>query len=190
MVYLSHKKERGYQNMRILQVRKVDELKVEVLQALNNASKRQGESYKLSYELLNTLPNALQVEVRGVNGGDIAEVVLKYHANKLGYTEVVNAIMSYAYAGRKDLDKGGVCEVKYFGATNNTPNGTLTPKAFYGISKYGVHHFTYAIVKKYFNQFKLDTRNGTRAMTYSMMKDLVESGEVARVEKLSEALGL
>ena len=176
--------------MRILQVRKVDELKVEVLQALNNASKRQGESYKLSYDLLNTLPNALQVEVRGVNGGDIAEVVLKYHAQKLGYTDVVNAIVSYAYASRKDLDKGGVCEVKYFGATNNTPNGTLTPKAFYGISKYGVYHFTYAVVKKYFNNFKLDKRNGTRAMTYATMKALVESGEVKRLEKLSEALGL
>jgi hypothetical protein len=176
--------------MRILKVRDVRELKSEVLQALASANKRQGESYNLSYNLLNTLPETLKVEVRGVNGGDIAEVVLKHHAEKLGYNEVVNAIVSYSFAGRKDLEGMKVSEVKYFGATNNTPNGTLTPKAFYGISKYGVHHFTYAIVKKHFNQFKLDKRNGTRAMTYSMMKALVESGEVAKVEKLSQALGL
>jgi hypothetical protein len=166
----------------------------EVLSDLNNAklraNSRQVDSYILSIKLLSTLPIELPIEVRAVNGGDIAEVVLKYHAQYLGYTQVVDTIISYSSQGRKDLDKAGVCEVKYFGATNNTPNGTLTPKAFYGISKYGVHHFTYDLVKQYFKDFKLDARKGTRAMTYSMMKSLVLSGKAKRIDDLSIALGL
>jgi len=171
-----------------LQVRKVVELKNEVYNAFINANKRQGVSYALTLKMLAKVPNNLELEVRGVNGGDIAEALLKYVFIKNGV--VKNATLTYSRQNLKDLDKGGVNEVKYFGASNNTPNGTLTPKAFYGISKYGVHHFTYDIVKKHFKDFKLDTRKGTRAMTYALMLKLVNSGEVKRLDEVSKALGL
>ena len=148
-----------------------------------SANARQQESYALCIELLNSVSDNATFEVRGVNGGDIAESVLKYHLYG-------NAELTYSRQGIKDLEGMKVSEVKYFGATNNTPNGTLTPKAFLSVSKYGVHHFTYDIVKKHFKDFKLDKRKGTRAMTYSMMKDLVLSGQVKRVEYLSNAIGL
>lgn len=172
----------------MLQVRKVQELKSQVYQAFLNANKRQSVSYALILKMLSKMPNELELEVRGVNGGDIAEALLKYVFIKQGV--IKNSTLTYSRQTLKDLDKAGVNEVKYFGASNNTPNGTLTPKAFYGISKYGVHHFTYEIVKQYFNDFKLDTRKGTRAMTYAIMTKLVEQGEVKRLDEVSKALGL
>ena len=173
-----------------LKRRSVAEVKNDLNNAFVVANKRQGESYKLGMTLIETLPNDLTLETRGVNCGDIAEVVFKYHADKLGYAEVVSDILTYARQGLNDLNKNGVNEVKYFGASNNTPNGTLTPKAFYGISKYGVYHFTYEVVKRNFKDFKLDKRTGTRAMTYAIMKTLINNGEVKRLDKLSKALGL
>jgi hypothetical protein len=171
-----------------LQTRTIAQLKSQVYQAFINANKRQAVSYALTLKMLSTMPNELALEVRGVNGGDIAEALLKYVFIKQGV--IKNSTLTYSRQTLKDLDKGGVNEVKYFGASNNTPNGTATPKAFYGISKYGVHHFTYEVVKQYFNDFKLDTRKGTRAMTYALMTKLVEQGEVKRLDQVSEALGL
>jgi hypothetical protein len=171
-----------------LQTRTILELKSQVYQAFINANKRQSVSYALTLKMLSKMPNELALEVRGVNGGDIAEALLKYVFIKQGV--IKNATLTYSRQNLKDLNKGGANEVKYFGASNNTPNGTLTPKAFYGISKYGVHHFTYDIVKEYFNEFKLDERKGTRAMTYALMNKLVQEGQVKRLDEVSKALGL
>jgi hypothetical protein len=171
-----------------LQIRKVAELKNEVYNAFINANKRQGVSYALTLKMLAKVPDDLELEVRGVNGGDIAEALLKYVFMNNGI--VKNATLTYSRQNLKDLDKGGVNEVKYFGASNNTPNGTLTPKAFYGISKYGVYHFNYEVVKANFKDFKLDNRKGTRAMTYALMNKLITNGEVKRLDEVSKALGL
>lgn len=168
--------------MSILKLRKVAELRKDLQNKLFVSGKRQASSYALCLQMLNSVNDNATFEVRGVNGGDIAESIVKHH--------LYGALsLTYARAGLKDLE-GRLSEVKYFGATNNTPNGTLTPKAFIGITPYGAYHFTYAIVKKYFKDFKLDTRTNTRAMTYALMKRLVLSGEVNKLDELSKALGL
>jgi len=181
--------EKEGKKMKTLQIRQVAKLKEDVYNAYLSANNRQKDSYKLTLQMLNAFDDSVLLEVRGVNGGDIAEALLKVAMDTMTYDDVENLVYSYARSGRKDLD-GKVGEVKYFGATNNTPNGTLKPIAFYSVSKFGVHHFTYEVVKKYFKNFKLDERKGTRAMTYSMMKSIVQNGEVKRIEKLSQALGL
>lgn len=161
---------------------KVDMLNSLVV-AYNSVSDRQKDAIRLGITLVNSVDNSVMFKVRGVNIGDIGESVLKYHLYG-------NALLTYSRAGLKDIDYMRLSEVKTFGATNSTPNGTLTPIAFLSVSKYGVHHFTSAIVKKYFNQFKLDTRTGTRAMTFSLLKAIIKGNEVKRLDDLSGALGL
>lgn len=168
--------------MKKIQIRSVNALKLDVLHALNNANKRQACSYRLTLQHLNTLPEGVKLEVRGVNGGDIAEAVLKYHL-------FGDAVLTYSRQGLKDLEGEKVSEVKFFGASNNTPNGTLTPRAFVGITPWGVYHFTYKIVKQYFKDFKLDNRKGTRAMTYSLAKYLIDTNQVKEIQEYSKALG-
>jgi hypothetical protein len=161
--------------------------KIDLLQDLTtsyaNASTRQRDAYALAITLVNSVDDSVKFKVRGVNVGDIGESVLKYHLYG-------NALLTYSKAGLKDIDYMRLSEVKTFGATNSTPNGTLKPKAFLSVSRYGVHHFTSAIVKQYFKDFKLDTRTGTRAMTFSLLKTLIQNKQVQKLEDLSNALGL
>lgn len=182
MVILLHKKGKETKLGNLQSRSKVDMLR-DLLVAKSSVNARQLDAITLGITLVNSVDNSVMFKVRGVNIGDIGESVLKYHLYG-------NALLTYSRAGLKDIDYKRLSEVKTFGATNSTPNGTLTPIAFLSVSKYGVHHFTSAVVKKYFSEFKLDTRTGTRAMTFALLKAIIKSNEVKRLDELSGALGL
>lgn len=154
-------------------------------QAVEKGNRHNKKAYAFAIQLVNSLEDNATLTVRqttnAINIGDVGECVVKYHLT-------TKQEIRYSLAGENDLDRKTLNEIKTFSAANRYPNGLQEPSGFIAVSPYGVYYITKSLVKKYWEEFKLDANN-LKTPTTAILQCMIEDG-ARRLEKLSSAIGL